>query len=49
MNNKEKDAYIQRLKDFKKEVTKSKESALQFLVDLGTHTPKGNLKKAYRG
>lgn len=31
-----------------KQVTASKESALKYLVKLGTHTPKGRLTKNYK-
>ena len=39
---------LKTLKDSKKEITKTKKSSREFLVELGIFTEKGNLKKNYK-
>jgi threonyl-tRNA synthetase len=48
MTAKESEKIVKEMKAFTKKVTASKEKARKFLVSVGTHTPKGNLTKAYR-
>jgi hypothetical protein len=48
MTAKESKKIVKEMKEFTKKVTSSKEKAREFLVSVGTHTPKGNLTKAYR-
>lgn len=48
MTAKESEKVVKEMKAFTKKVTASKEKAQKFLVSVGTHTPKGNLTKAYR-
>lgn len=40
--------YLAEMRQFAKETASSKAKALQFLVDAGIATPKGNLKAVYR-
>ena len=40
--------YLADMKRFAKETAASEEKALQFLVDAGIATPKGNLRSVYK-
>ena len=47
MTAKELNKEIQEMRDFAKEISSSKETALKLLVEAGICTPRGNLRKPY--
>ena len=47
MSEREHKEYLKEFKGFMKEVTKTKESSLDFLQKTGISTPTGKLKKVY--
>lgn len=48
MTDKERKDFLKGLKEYKKEVTSSREEARAFLVRLGVFTKKGKLTKPYK-
>ena len=49
MEQKEYNELMKKIKREQEEVKNSKEAARRFLTELGILTPKGNLKKAFKG
>jgi len=49
MNKKETEIFIKELKKFGKELLKDPEKCKEFLQKTGIYTPKGRLRKPYKG
>lgn len=48
MSKEERENLLKRIGETRKKALQSKESAFDFLVEIGMVTPKGNLRKPYR-